>query len=365
MKTIESQLADTPIFKGVNLAPYSGQLRDWCRLYKDAQVLCEQGQVSDRFIVLLSGTVRITSDSEYILIRRAPELIGELALAGASSVRTGTITATGPVRTVEVPLTHSTSLLGEPRFAQNLLKILAGKLEQSTRDRAEHYGNENKLIAAFNSHLSPDLTAQLLSSGKGYGAPRRIKGTVLFSDIRGFTDKSQLIEPELLAEELGAYFEEMVRILHHHGAFVDKFIGDAVMAFWGLPSHSLEHPSISFSCAEEMIQRAARQTLAGTRISIGVGIARGDIFCGNVGSESKRQFTVLGPAVNLSARCEHLCKDLECNIVMSEDVYKHLMPQQQACCSPRLHEVRGIGKLPLYTSIHKAHNVQALETAAS
>jgi class 3 adenylate cyclase len=353
MKTIESQLADTPIFQGVNLAPYAARLRDWCHVYEDGQVLCEQGEVSDRFIVLLSGTVRITDDATHILMRRAPELIGELALAGGPSVRTATITATGLVRTVEVPLSLSPSFLGDPRFTENLLKILAAKVAQATADRAEHYGNENKLIAAFNSHLSRDLTAQLLSSGKDYGTPRRIKGTVLFSDIRGFTGKSQLIDPEILAEQLGAYFEEMVKILHHHGAFVDKFIGDAVMAFWGLPSNSPEDPSISFSCAEKMIKRAACQNLAGEPISIGVGIAMGDVFCGNVGSDSKRQFTVLGPAVNLSARCESFCRDLGNNIVMSEAVYQHLRPEQQARCSPRLYPVKGFGELNLYTSNQK------------
>ena len=350
--TLEAQLALTPLLKGVDLQPYAARLKDWCHVYRDRQVLFKEGQLSDCLVVLLQGSVTIISDDTHVQGRSAPEVIGEIALAGGAYTRTATIVASGLVRTVEIPMSVGSSLLLDPVFTQNLLRILAQKLAQSTSDRSEHYGNENKLIAAFGAHLSPALTAQLLASEHDFGAPRNIAGTILFSDIRGFTARSQLIPPERLAEELGVYFEDMVSVLQRHGAFVDKYVGDAVMAFWGLPQNSIKDPGAAFDCAREMQSRARFHSLAGEPIQIGVGIAMGDIFCGNVGSERKRQFTVLGPAVNFASRCEALCKDLSSGVVLSKEVYAALSQEQQAHCSLRANTVvRGMDPVNVFVVI--------------
>jgi class 3 adenylate cyclase len=231
-----------------------------------------------------------------------------------------------------------------------LLEIVSSKLAESTAERGLHYANENKLIAAFSSHLSPSLTARLIASGEDFGKPRDITGTVLFADIRGFTDKSAAMQPANLAKDLGSYLERMVSILHRYGAFVDKFIGDAVMAVWGLPDHDTHDASTAFDCAMEMIRESSTLEFGGSPIAIGVGIAQGRIFCGNVGSELKRQFTVLGNAVNLAARCESLCKDLNANLVISDEIEKQLREDQRSggISNPQ-HFVKGFGPLDLHS----------------
>lgn len=350
MNDLVSQLGATPLFKGVSLENFAGQLQGWCRVYHDGQTLFRQGAASDSVCILLSGSVRIVTDRAHISLRRAPEVVGELAIAGGPPVRTGTAFAMGTVQTIEVPLEIAKSMLGDVAFSHNLLAILAGKLAQSTEERATRYHNEERLIGAFDSHLSPLLTAQLLTTGQDYGTPRQITGTVLFADIRGFTTTSQHVEPSLLAADLSGYLEEMVETLHKHGAFVDKFIGDAVMAFWGMESATESDPSTAFACAEEMIARASLKSLGDQAIAIGVGIARGNIFCGNVGSDRKRQFTVLGPAVNLAARCESHCKDLKANIVVPEEIFGALTTEQkQRCQISTDFFVRGVGHINLYS----------------
>ena len=349
MKSTEALLQDTPLFRGVDLYSLVPSFNDWLRFYADKQVLFHEGETSTCLVVIVHGRVSILSeDNTNIQTRQAPEIIGEIAICGGPPCRTATVIASGSVRVLEIPYAAVESLKVQPTFKDNLLEILSKKLSESTSERAVHYSNENKLIAAFSSHLSPALTAELLRSGESFGSPRLIRGTILFADIRGFTDTSQKLAPSDLAQQLGAYLENMVDILHAHGAFVDKFIGDAIMAFWGLPHHSEMDPSIAFRCAEQMLAQCSTFRLAGEPIQIGVGLAAGEIFCGNVGSLLKRQFTVLGSAVNLSARCESLCKDLNAWIVMSEEVHNNLTTEQKARCSLRPWDVKGMGELPLH-----------------
>lgn len=348
MKSIEAILHDTPLFRDVDLHSLISHFNDWLRVYPDRQVLFQEGDNSTCLIAIVHGTVSILSEDTHIQTRQAPEIIGEIAICGGPPYRTATVIASGSVRVLEIPYTAVESLKMQPAFKDNLLEILSKKLSESTSERAVHYSDENKLIAAFSSHLSPALTAELLCSGESFGSPRLIRGTILFADIRGFTDRSQRLAPHDLAHQLGAYLENMVDILHAHGAFVDKFIGDAIMAFWGLPHHSEIDPSTAFRCAEKMLAQCSLFRLAGDPIEIGVGLAAGEIFCGNVGSLRKRQFTVLGSVVNLSARCEALCKELDASIVLSEEVYNSLTAQQQSRCSLRSCEVKGMGELPLY-----------------
>jgi adenylate cyclase len=206
------------------------------------------------------------------------------------------------------------------------------------------------LIGAFDSHLSPDITARLLSAGPEYGRPRLIDGVILFADIRGFSTTSMTMEPEQLAIELGGYLDEMVKILLEHHAYVDKFIGDAVMGVWGFPFTDSHQASQALACAKKMVEKARGQTIHGAPVEIGVGINSGTIFCGNVGSDLKRQFTVLGHEVNVAARCESACKSLNASIVLSESVYNHLLDTERSeLVSHPAVPLKGVGDVRLFS----------------
>ena len=344
-------LAKIPLFFGVDEVVIGVNFDDWLHFYHDGQNIAVEGELADSMIVILHGEVAIMSSDTYLVTRRAPDVIGEQGFLAADSRRTATAVARGTVKVLRIPQAAVQTLqAASHQFTRNLLKIVSSKLADATSERAFRYRNENRLIAAFDSHLAPEITARLLASGEDYGRPRMINGVVLFADVRGFTSTSLSLSPTALAEQLGAYLDEMVRIILAHHAYVDKFIGDAVMGVWGFPFEAENQACEALACAHQMVTRAAEKTIGENPIRIGVGLSAGSIFCGNIGSDLKRQFTVLGPAVNLAARCESACKELDASIVLSQEVFERLEPFEQS--QLRIHPkvpLKGIGDVRLYS----------------
>lgn len=344
-------LTKIPLFFGVDEDAIGGSLSEWLHFYHDGQTIVIEGEPADSMIVILHGEVAIMCSDTFLVTRRAPDVIGEQGFLAADSCRTATAVARGTVKVLRVPQAAVEKLqAASHQFTHNLLKIVSTKLAAATSERAFRYRNENRLIAAFDSHLAPEITARLLASGEDYGRPRMINGIVLFADVRGFTSTSLSLPPTALAEQLGDYLDEMVKILLVHHAYVDKFIGDAVMAVWGFPFEAENQACIALACAHQMVVRAAGKMIGANPVRIGVGLSAGSIFCGNIGSDLKRQFTVLGPAVNLAARCESACKELDASIVLSQEVFDRLGPSQQSQLQvhPKV-PLKGIGEVPLYT----------------
>jgi class 3 adenylate cyclase len=351
MPDAKIDLSKVPLFAGVDTSTFGSDATDWLCFYYDGQNVCVEGEPADSMIVILHGEVAILSQDTFLVTRRAPDVLGEQGFLAEDACRTASAVARGTVKVLRIPQTEIERLQSRsPQFTRNLLKIVSAKLAESTSERAFRYRNEHRLIAAFNSHLAPDITSKLLASGDDYGHPRLIQGIVLFADVRGFTASSLRLSPTELATQLGEYLDEMVRILLKHHAYVDKFIGDAVMAVWGFPFQSENSASEALLCAKQMVARAAEMMLGGDWIRIGVGMSAGSFFCGNIGSDLKRQFTVLGPAVNLAARCESACRDMGASVVISEDVYSQLdaTEKSQLLARPNV-SLKGIGEVCLYT----------------
>ena len=344
-------VAKIPLFAGVDVARVQTQIENWICFYRDGQNLFVQGESANDIVVILRGEVQILSLDMFMVTRRAPEVVGEQGFLTTDSCRTATAIARGTVEVLRIPHTEIIKLqTTSHQFTRNLLAIVSAKLAEATSERAFRYRNEHRLMAAFNLHLSPEITSRLLSSGEDYGKPRLIEGIVLFADIRGFTTTSLTLPPEVLAGQLGEYLDEMVKILLDHHAYVDKFIGDAIMGVWGFPFASSSQASEAFACAKTMVQRAAQKVIGGKPVRIGVGLGAGEFFCGNIGSDLKRQFTVLGPPVNMAARCESACKNLNASIVVSEDAYQQLRPAEKPELTPSFNvPIRGIGEVCLYT----------------
>lgn len=349
--TAKIDLSKIPLFFRVDQAAIGDRLTDWLRFYHDGQSIVAEGEPADSMIVILHGEVAIMSSDTFLVTRRAPDVIGEQGFHVADSRRTASAVARGTVKVLRIPQPAVEKLqTASHQFTRNLLSIVSAKLADSTSERAFRYRNENRLIAAFDSHLAPEITARLLASGGDYGRPRLINGVVLFTDVRGFTSTSLSLPPTVLANQLGEYLDEMVKILLRHHAYVDKFIGDAVMGVWGFPFEAEDQASEAFACARQMLVRAAEKTIGGNPVRIGVGLSAGSIFCGNIGSDLKRQFTVLGPAVNLAARCESACKELNASVVLSQEVFDQLGIAEQSQLSVHTNiPLKGIGGVRLYT----------------
>lgn len=147
--------------------------------------------------------------------------------------------------------------------------------------------------------------------------------TVMFTDMANFTSISEKLTPEELSRFLNDYLTDMTHIVFHHGGTLDKFIGDAVMAFWGAPIDQPDHALRACRCALDMQQRLKEHSEAWEQegyppVSIRIGINTGPMVVGNMGSKDRFNYTVLGDAVNLGARLEPLNKQYDTQVMISE-----------------------------------------------
>jgi adenylate cyclase len=149
----------------------------------------------------------------------------------------------------------------------------------------------------------------------------------MFSDVRGFTSISEGLEPKQLSELMNQLLTPMTRVIHQQRGTIDKYMGDAVMAFWGAPLPDPDHARHAINAALEMIAKlddinALFKLKGWPQVRIGIGINTGTMNVGNMGSEFRMAYTVLGDAVNLGSRLEGLTKGYGADIIVSETTAK-------------------------------------------
>jgi adenylate cyclase len=219
------------------------------------------------------------------------------------------------------------------RFGENDLDfliafagIVAVALENASF--AERIRREALTRSNFERFFTPQLAARIANAGEAIrlgGEKRRV--AVLFSDIRGFTALSETMNADVMAKHLTEYFTEMVECVFRHGGTLDKFIGDAVMAQWGAPLAEADDADRAVAAALDMMQELdvlnTRWRAEGRpELKIGIGINYGDAFAGNIGSERRLEYTVIGDTVNTASR---LCsKAGGGEIIISEDCRRAL-----------------------------------------
>ncbi|HXZ95536.1 MAG TPA: adenylate/guanylate cyclase domain-containing protein [Burkholderiales bacterium] len=176
----------------------------------------------------------------------------------------------------------------------------------------------------FGQYVPPELVDKMSQDPKRYSMEGKSQElSVLFSDVRDFTSISEGLEPKELTAFVNAYLTAMTRIIRAHHGTLDKYIGDAIMAFWGAPVNDPDHPRNAVVSALEM-QTTARQlreqfkARGWPEIRIGVGINTGIMVVGDMGSAVRKAYTVMGDSVNLASRLEGLCKEYGADIILSE-----------------------------------------------
>lgn len=181
------------------------------------------------------------------------------------------------------------------------------------------------LVSRFSQYVAPELVAEMAADPEQYnmeGESREL--TVLFVDVRGFTTISEGLEPRELREYINRYLTAMSKdIRDSHQGTLDKYIGDAVMAFWGAPVAFADHAARAVSTALLMQQSAARLDAEFTArgwppLKIGIGINTGIMHVGDMGSQIRQAYTVMGDAVNLGARLEGITKVYGVGIAVGE-----------------------------------------------
>jgi len=192
----------------------------------------------------------------------------------------------------------------------------------------ETEGRRHKINTIFAKFVPEEVINDLLSqtddAEMAVGEKRTV--AILFSDIRSFTVISEHNSAETIVSFLNAYLERMVRIIRSHGGFIDKFIGDAILAIFGAPVSYEDNAARAIRAAREMAATISEIDVEGLVLpqggfATGIGVHEGTVIVGNIGSQDKFDYTVIGDNVNLASRLEGLTKHYHAQVLMSDVVY--------------------------------------------
>ena len=210
-----------------------------------------------------------------------------------------------------------------------LLYLTAGFIRE-TRKR-------HQLKSMFGQYVPPQIVEKLSKQNRNvdFGGDSK-QMTVLFADIRNFTTISESLSPNELKQLLNRFFTHMTKIIFDHHGTIDKYVGDMIMAFWGAPVDNAQHAQHAVEAAFAMLKKvqelkAEFKSLGLPEINIGIGLNTGTMNVGDMGSEFRRAYTVLGDAVNLASRIEGLTKYYGAALLIGEDTEKEL---QGILCRP-------------------------------
>lgn len=183
---------------------------------------------------------------------------------------------------------------------------------------------KRQFVTLFGQYVPPQLVQKMSLDPSRYSmAAKQAELTILFSDVRGFTSISEQLSPDDLREFINQYLTAMADCIAQHEGTLDKFIGDAVMAFWGAPVEQSTHAAFAVDAALKMLE--ASESLSATfvargwpNLAMGIGLNTGDVRVGDMGSDNRRAYTVMGDPVNLASRLESLTKRYGVGLLVGE-----------------------------------------------
>ncbi len=193
----------------------------------------------------------------------------------------------------------------------------------------EDISSEKRMKSTMSRYMDPGLADQLLAGGDDILGGKSVTATVLFSDIRSFTTLTEELGPQGTVSLLNEYFTIMVECIQKEGGMLDKFIGDAIMAAFGVPVNHDDDEDRAVRAAIAMITglfawNKGRAAEGKKPVDMGVGLNTGEVVTGNIGSPKRMDYTMIGDGVNLASRLESACKQYFARILISEFTFGKL-----------------------------------------
>jgi len=221
---------------------------------------------------------------------------------------------------------------GSEKISANLtaLPLTSGdKKKLGTMIIVDDISSEKRMKSTMSRYMDPGLADQILAGGEDILGGKSTMATILFSDIRGFTTLTEELGAQGTVSLLNEYFTIMVDCIQREGGMLDKFIGDAIMAAFGVPFPHDDDEDRALRAAIGMIRALnvwnVKRIGDGKKpVNMGIGINTDTIVSGNIGSPRRMDYTLIGDGVNLASRLESLCKQYHASILISENTYKKL-----------------------------------------
>ena len=275
--------------------------------------------------VILAVALTLSFAMLLFLSRQLTRPIGTISGTMRSIIRSSDLSARVPVeyRDETGELAHTFNvMIGELERAYRQIKGYAFKAVLSQK-------KEHRVRNIFQKYVPQELIDRFFENPESMLVGENRELAVLFSDIRGFTSISEAMRPDDLVDSLNRYFSVMVDIIMNRSGVIDKYIGDAIMAFFGAPVRHEDDAYQSVLAGIEMVEglgafNERQRSLGKPEFKIGIGISYGTVTVGNIGTEKKMDYTVIGDMVNLASRLEGLTKRYGEELIVSETLFPHI-----------------------------------------
>ena len=309
-------------FQSFYFAPF-----DWFILITEKEQVFYQyaNAIRTQTIMTLSASVIIAVLLLLLITNSLTKPLGKIVKAMNGVIETADLSSA-----VEVEYRDETGVVAQTfNKMTKELDVAYGQIKRYAFDAVLAGKKEERIRHIFQKYVPNDVIERFFASPEKMLVGDNRNLSILFSDIRSFTTISEGMAPDDLVNSLNRYFSGQVDIIYDRNGIVDKYIGDAIMAFWGAPEKHDDDALQSVLAGIEMIEAVKlfnenQRRLGKCEFFIGIGLNFGEVTVGNIGSERKMDYTVIGDAVNLASRMEGLTKTYQSDILISESLFEEL-----------------------------------------